>query len=124
MREKAVHAGLLDRWIKDKFSFPVFMRNRGVVLYGYAAKGLAVCGHAIAKDAIVCGICNHKESNSNEKRCQRDSLEGRVVASVAFGCGHGLDYTRQRIREEHNVDNSSQKNSARFGSAHVKMVAK
>ena len=99
MREKSIHAGRLHRWIKDEFGLPILVRDRGVVLYGYAAEGLAVCRHSIAKDATVRGICNHQESDGNEKRYQRNSLERRrllVIALVAFGCGHGLDYTRLR----------------------------
>jgi hypothetical protein len=40
--EKAVHAGLLHRWIKDKLGLPVFMLHRVVVFDGYASKGLTL----------------------------------------------------------------------------------
>ncbi len=59
MREKSIHAGRLHRWIKDKFSLPVFVRDGSVVFYGDAAEGLPVCRHSVAKDAIVRNICNH-----------------------------------------------------------------
>ena len=56
MWEKAVHAGLLHRWIKNKLALPVLVRHRVVVFHGYAAKGLAFRGQTISKHSIVRAI--------------------------------------------------------------------
>ena len=63
MREKAVHAGLLHWWIKNKLGFPVFTRNRVVVFDGYAAEGLAFRGQTIAKHAVVRSIRDSQQAH-------------------------------------------------------------
>lgn len=56
VREKCVHAGLLHGRIKNKLGLAIFMRDRVVMFDGYAAKGPAIGGNAISKDAIICNI--------------------------------------------------------------------
>jgi hypothetical protein len=51
--EKAVHAGLLHRWIKNNLGLPVFVRHFVIVFDGYAAKGLTLRCQTISKHAIV-----------------------------------------------------------------------
>ena len=62
MREKAVHARLLRRWIKNKLALSILVQHRVVVFDGYAAKGLAIRGHTISKYAIVCGIRDSQQA--------------------------------------------------------------
>ena len=51
--ENRVDAGLLHRRIENQFGFAIFVSDRVVMFDGYAAKGLAIRGHAISKDAII-----------------------------------------------------------------------
>jgi len=97
--EKAVHAGLLHRWIKNNLGLPVLVRHRIVVFDGYAAKGLVIRCQTVSKHAIVRTIRDSQQAHPSQERSQRDSPEpwaGFVAGFVAFDCGHPLNYTRQR----------------------------
>jgi len=97
--EKAVHADLLYRWIKNKLGLPVFVCNRVVVFDGYAAKGLALRCQTVSKHAIVRTIRDSQQAHPSQERSQSDSPEpwpGLVAGFVAFDRGHPLNYTRQR----------------------------
>ncbi len=99
MREKAVHAGFLHRWIENKLGFPVFVRNLVVVFDGYAAKGLALRSQTISKHAIVRSIRDSQQAHPSQKRSQRDSPEPGA-GFVALDCSHGLNYNRARTCRE------------------------
>ena len=90
MWEKAVHASLLHRWIKDKLVLPVFMVHRVVVFDGYAAKGLALRRQTIAKHAVVCSIRDYQQAHPSQHRSQRDSPEPGA-GFVALDRGHGFE---------------------------------
>ncbi len=99
MWEKAVHAGLLHRWIKDKLGLPVFVRHHVVVVDGYAAKGLAVGRQTISKHAIVRSVDDSQQAHASQERSQNDSPEpwaGLAAGLVVFDCGHPPNYTRPR----------------------------
>ena len=99
MWEKAVHADLLHRWIKNKLGLPVFMQHRVVVVDGYAAKGLALGRQTISKHAIVRTIRDSQQAHPSQERSQSDSPEpwaGFIPGFVAFDRGHPLNYTRPR----------------------------
>ena len=93
--EKAVHAGLLRRWIKNKLGLPVFVPHRVVVFDGYAAKGLALGRQTISKHAIVRSIRDSQQAHPSQERSQSDSPEP-WAGFVALDRGHGLNYTRPR----------------------------
>jgi len=103
--EKAVHAGLLHGWIKNKLGLAIFVRDRVVVLHGYAAKGLAVRCQTISKYSIVRGVRDSQQNRSRQERsyCVRsgsDSPERGAGSGAGFvfsDRGHGLNYTRLRI---------------------------
>lgn len=67
MREEAVHADLLHRWIENKLALSVLMQDRVVVFDGYATKGLAVCYHTISKHAIVRGIRDCQQAHPRQE---------------------------------------------------------
>jgi len=103
MREKAVHAGLRRRRIKNNLGLAVFVRHHIVVFDGYAAKGLALGCQTIAKHAIVRGIRDSQQGHRSQEQSQNDSPEpsperwiGSVAGFVAFDRGHRLHYTRTR----------------------------
>ena len=109
MWEKAVHAGLLHRWIKNNLGLPVLVRHRIVVFDGYAAKGLALGGQTISKHAIVRTVRDSQQAHPSQERSQSDSPEP-WAGFVAFDRGHPLNYTRPRTPPgDRSVDNSSQK---------------
>lgn len=56
VREHCVDASLLHRRIENEFGFAILVSNRVVMFDGYAAKGLAISGDAIAKDEIICDV--------------------------------------------------------------------
>jgi len=60
--EKAVHAGLRHRRIKNNLGLPVLVRDRIVMLDGYAAKGVAFGRQTIAKDAIVRSVRDSQQT--------------------------------------------------------------
>jgi len=60
VREKAVHASLLHRWIENDFGLPVLVRHLVVVVDGDSAKGLALRSKTIAKNAVVRGVRDSK----------------------------------------------------------------
>ena len=99
MWEKAVHADLLHRWIKNNLGLPVFVCNRVVVFDGYAAKRLVIRCQAVSKHAIVRTIRDSQQAHPSQERSQSDSPEpwpGFVAGFVAFDRGHPLNYTRPR----------------------------
>ena len=103
MREKAVHAGLRHRGIKNNLGLAVFVRHHIVVFDSYAAKGLAVGCQTIAKHDIVRGIRNSQQGQRSQEQSQNDTTEpspepwtGSVAGFVAFDRGHRLHYTRAR----------------------------
>jgi hypothetical protein len=61
VREKAVDAGLLYRWIENNFGLPVLVSHLVVVFDGYSAKGLAPGCKTVAKNAEVGGIGDSKQ---------------------------------------------------------------
>ena len=95
MWEKAVHAGLFHRWIKNNLGLPVFVCHFVVVFDGYAAKGLTLHCQTILKHAIVRTVGDSQQAHTTHQQSQRDSPEPGF-GFVGFYCGHGLDYTRRR----------------------------
>src|SRR5208337_2729070 len=73
--EKAVHAGLLDRWIKDKLVLPVLVVYRVIVVNGHAAKGLALGRQTISKHARVRSVGDSQQAHPSQERSQNDSPE-------------------------------------------------
>jgi len=123
--EKAVHAGLLHRWIKNNLGLPVFVRHFVVVFDGHGAKGLALCRETVSKHAIVRTIRDSQQTHRRQERSQSDSLEpwaGFVAGFVAFDRGHLLNYTCPRTGPKTEGLTILHKNSTRFTLPHVKSV--
>jgi hypothetical protein len=100
--KKAVHAGLLHRWIKNNLGLPVFVRHLVVVFDSYAAEGLALRRQTVSKHAIVRTIRDSQQNQRRQQQSRRDS-PAPWAGFVALNRSHGLNYTRPRTGPETEV---------------------
>ena len=63
--KNGVDAGLRRWWINKNLGLAVFVCNLGVVIYDYAAEGLAIGGDTVLKDAIVGGVGDGQQSQDD-----------------------------------------------------------
>ena len=121
MWEKAVHARLLHRWIKNNLCLPVFVCHLVVMFDGYAAKGLMLRCKTVSKHAIVRTIRDSQQAHPSQERSQSDTLEP-WAGFVAFHRVHGLNYNRARTGPGTEVLTILHKKSPRFTLPYVKSV--
>lgn len=75
VREEGVHAGLLDGWIKNHLSPPIFVGDSVIMFDGYAAKGLVIRCQTVSKYAIVRSIGDSQQTHTSQEQSQSNSSE-------------------------------------------------
>lgn len=93
-----MNAGLRRRRIKDELRFPVFLRDRVVVINYDRAVWIPVRRYAHTKNGVVQNEGQGKQSDQHKHHSKENTLEF-LPQSANNRLGHGADYMLRIVRD-------------------------